>query len=167
MVLSGDPERPILLASDAGYGFVAKLADLFTKNRSGKAVLSLPKNAEPLPPVCIQEPETDLLVAITNEGRMLVYPLNNLPELARGKGNKIINIPTARTKAREELLLALTALPLGHNLIVHAGKRYLKLKPGNLTDFEGKRDQRGRKLPRGFQNVSAVEIEEASQRALL
>ncbi|MCP3951087.1 MAG: DNA topoisomerase IV subunit A [Desulfobacterales bacterium] len=166
-VLSGDPERPILLASDAGYGFVARLADLFTKNRSGKAVLTLPKNALPLPPVCIQEPENDLLVAITNEGRMLVYALSDLPTLARGKGNKIINIPSARAKAREELLLALTALPLGHNLIVHAGKRYLKLKPGNLTDFIGKRGQRGRKLPRGFQNVSGMEIEAASQRALL
>ncbi len=166
-VLTGDPERPILLASDAGYGFVATLADLFTKNRSGKAVLTLPKNARPLPPVCLQEPETDLLVAITNEGRMLVYALNDLPTLARGKGNKIINIPTARAKAREELLIALIALPLGHNLIVHAGKRYLKLKPGNLTDFMGKRGQRGRKLPRGFQNVSGLEIEAASQRALL
>lgn len=98
---------------------------------------------------------------------MLVYALNNLPILARGKGNKIINIPSARSKAREELLVALIALPLGHNLVVHAGKRYLKLKPGNLTDFTGKRGQRGRKLPRGFQNVSGVEIEAASQRALL
>ena len=166
-VLSGDPDRPILLASDAGYGFVAKLSDLFTKNRSGKAVLTLPKNAHPLPPVYVADPETDLLVAITNEGRMLVYALNNLPTLARGKGNKIINIPSARTRSREELLVALIALPLGHNLVVHAGKRYLKLKPGNLTDFNGKRGQRGRKLPRGFQNVSGVEIEAASQRALL
>jgi len=166
-VLSGDPDRPILLASDAGYGFVAKLADLFTKNRSGKAVLTLPKNAHPLQPVYVQEPESDLLVAITNEGRMLVYALNQLPTLARGKGNKIINIPSARAKAREELLIALTALPLGHNLVVHAGKRYLRLKPGNLNDFTGKRGQRGRKLPRGFQNVTDLEIEAASQRALL
>ncbi len=166
-VLSGEPQQLILLASDAGYGFVAKLSDLFTKNRSGKAVLTLPENAQPLTPFCVHDPETDLLVAITNEGRMLVYTLNNLPILARGKGNKIINIPSARAKTREELLIALTALPLGHNLIVHAGKRYLKLKPGNLTDFMGKRGQRGRKLPRGFQNVSVLDIEAASQRALL
>jgi topoisomerase-4 subunit A len=166
-VLSGDPQRPILLASDAGYGFVAKLSNLFTKNRSGKAVLTLPKNAHPLPPICVQDPETDLLVAVTNEGRMLVYALSHLPTLARGKGNKIINIPAARAKAREELLIALIALPLGHNLVVHAGKRYLKLKPGNLTDFTGKRGQRGRKLPRGFQNVTSMETEAASQRALL
>jgi topoisomerase IV subunit A len=166
-VLSGDPERPILLASDAGYGFVTTLADLFTKNRSGKAVLTLPKNARPLPPVSVPDPETDLLVAITNEGRMLVYALHDLPTLAKGKGNKIINIPAARAKAREELLIALTALPRGDTLIVHAGKRHLKLKPGNLTDFMGKRGQRGRKLPRGFQNVSGLEIEATSQRALL
>jgi len=166
-VLSGDPERPILLASDAGYGFVTTLADIFTKNRSGKAVLTLPKNARPLPPVSVPDPETDLLVAITNEGRMLVYALHDLPTLAKGKGNKIINIPAARAKAREELLVALTALPRGDNLIVYAGKRHLKLKPGNLTDFMGKRGQRGRKLPRGFQNVSGLEIEATSQRALL
>jgi len=98
---------------------------------------------------------------------MLVYPLNNLPTLARGKGNKIINIPSARAKTREELLIALTTLPLGHNLIVHAGKRYLKLKPGNLTDFTGHRGHRGRKLPRGFQHVSSLETEAPSQRALI
>jgi topoisomerase-4 subunit A len=166
-VLSGEPEQLILLASDAGYGFVAKLSDLFTKNRSGKVVLTLPKNAQPLPTVWVTDPETDLLAAVTNEGRILAYPLNNLPVLARGKGNKIINIPSARAKAREELVIALVSLPIGHNLIVHAGKRYLKLKPGNLADFMGKRGQRGRKLPRGFQNVTALETEASSQRALI
>ncbi len=166
-VLSGDPQRPILLASDAGYGFVTSLADLFTKNRSGKAVLTLPKNARPLSPVSVNDPESDQLVAITNEGRILVYALNHLPTLARGKGNKIINIPSARARAGEELLITLTALPIGHNLIVHAGKRYLKLKPGNLADFVGKRGQRGRKLPRGFQNVTAIDMEASSQRALI
>lgn len=166
-VLSGEPEQLILLASDAGYGFVARLSDLFTKNRNGKVVLTLPKNAQPLPTVWVTDPETDLLAAVTNEGRILAYPLNNLPVLARGKGNKIINIPPARAKAREELVIALVSLPIGHNLIVHAGKRSLKLKPGNLADFMGKRGQRGRKLPRGFQHVSGLETEASSQRALI
>ena len=166
-VLCGEEKQQILLASDAGYGFVAVLADLHSKNRSGKAMLSLPKEALPLPPVAVNELKSDLLVAVTNEGRMLVFPLSDLPELSKGKGNKIINIPPARARRREELVIHLFVLPVDHQLVVTAGKRFLNLRPGNLTDFTGKRGQRGRKLPRGFQNVTGLEAQALNQRSLL
>ncbi len=166
-VLCGSETQQVLLASDAGYGFVAVLADLHSKNRSGKAMLSLPKEALPLPPIAANDLKSDVLVAVTNEGRMLVFPLADLPELSKGKGNKIINIPPARARRREELLTHLFVLPVDHQLVVTAGKRFLNLRPGNLTDFAGKRGQRGRKLPRGFQNVTGLEAQPLNQRSLL
>ena len=166
-VLCDPPDQQMLLASDAGYGFVAVMADLHSKNRSGKAMLTLPAGALPLPPVAVNGLASDLLVAITNEGRMLVFPLAELPELAKGKGNKIISIPSARAKRREELVTHLFVLPADHQLVVTAGKRFLNLRPGNLTDFAGKRGQRGKKLPRGFQNVTGLEAQALIQRSLI
>ena len=98
---------------------------------------------------------------------MLLFPIRDLPRLGNGKGNKIINIPTARAKTREELMSILFVLPADGSLVILAGRRTLTLKPGNLADFMGKRGQRGRKLPRGFQHVSRLETEASSQRALL
>ena len=166
-VLMGEDNQILLLASDAGYGFVARLSDLITKNRAGKAVLSLPKGARPLPPVPVANPKSDLLVAVSSEGRMLLFPITALPQLARGKGNKIIQIPTAKAKAREELLAHLFVLPAGWNLTILAGKRHLTLKPGNLIEFTGERGRRGRLLPRGFRNVDHLEAVEPNQKVLM
>ncbi len=166
-VLMGQEDLPLLLASDAGYGFRTRLSDLFTKNRSGKAVLSLPRKALPLKPLTMIPPGNDLLAAATNEGRLLVFPVMELPELSRGKGNKIIQIPPVRAKNREELLTHLCVLAAGDQLVVHSGKRHLTLKPGNLSDFMGPRGRRGRKLPRGFQNVDRFTILSSAQKSLL
>ncbi|MFH1985620.1 MAG: DNA topoisomerase IV subunit A [Pseudomonadota bacterium] len=166
-VLCGPPEQQVLLASDAGYGFVVALSDLHSKNRSGKAMLTLPPGALPLPPVAVGDLGTDLLVSITTEGRMLVFPLSELPELAKGKGNKIINIPSVKARRREELVTHLFILPADHQLVVTAGKRFINLRPGNLADFAGKRGQRGKKLPRGFQNVTGLEAQPLTQRSLI
>lgn len=166
-LLMGLDTLPLLLASDAGYGFRARLSDLFTKNRNGKAVLSLPENSLPLEPLVLFSSEQSLLAAATNEGRLLVFPVAELPELSRGKGNKIIHIPPARAKNREELLVHLCILTAGDQLIVHSGKRLLTLKPGNLSDFAGPRGRRGRKLPRGFQNVDRLTVVSSSQMSLL
>ncbi len=162
-VLFGDPDELYLLASDSGYGFVAQLSDMFTKNRRGKVLLSLPKGSRPLPPLGVSNPETDRVVALSNEGRMLIFPLNHLPRLAKGKGNKIIGIPPARVKIREEFVSMLTILPVGCHMVVHAGKRWLNLKAGNLEGFIGERGRRGRKLPRGFRNVDRIEVVEPEQ----
>ncbi len=158
-LMGGDDER-VLLASDAGYGFVAKLGDLYTKNRSGKAMLSLPRGARVLPPQPLAQPQQDLLAAVSNEGRLLVFPVAELPELARGKGNKIINIPSARVQSREEYVLALAVLGPEQALTLYSGKRHLTLKPADLEHYRGERGRRGNKLPRGFQKVDSVTVTE-------
>ncbi|GAB3094325.1 DNA topoisomerase IV subunit A [Aestuariicella hydrocarbonica] len=157
-VLMGADEQRILLASDAGYGFVGKLSDLYTKNKSGKAALSLPKGGRVMSPLVIKNPQDDLLAAISNEGRLLVFPVSELPELARGKGNKIMNIPSARVQSREEFVVALEVISAGEQLVVYSGKRHLTLKISDLDHYRGERGRRGNKLPRGFQNVDAAEV---------
>ncbi len=159
-VLMGDPSRKLVLASDAGYGFLTALGELVGKNRAGKAVLTLPKGAEPLPPLWADDPETDLLCAVSNEGRMLLFPLRDLPVLAKGKGNKIIDIPAKRAKSRQELVAVLAVIPTGSALTVHAGRRFMSLGPEDLRTYAGERGRRGRKLPRGFRKVDRIETRE-------
>lgn len=156
-VAGKDTDR-VLLASDAGYGFVAKLADMTSKTKNGKAVLTLPKNAKVLTPQHLETTENKLLAAVTNEGRMLVFPVADLPELARGKGNKIINIPSARSAAGEEVLVALTVLGTDDMLVVHSGRQHHKLKTADLEHYRGERGRRGNKLPRGYQRVDRLEV---------
>ena len=157
-VLMGDDSQRVLLASDAGYGFVAKIADLQSKNKSGKSVLKLPTASKVLPPIVVNNYEEDLVVAITNEGRMLSFPLSELPELSRGKGNKVISIPSARASERVEFVVALCVLSEKDTLTIHAGRRYLNMKISDLEHYRGERGRRGNKLPRGFQNVDRVEV---------
>jgi topoisomerase-4 subunit A len=157
-VLMGEPDHHLLLASDAGYGFVAKFSELFTKNRAGKAALTLPPESRPLPPLWIEDLDTDLLAAVSNEGRMLIFPVKDLPVLARGKGNKIIDIPASRAKSRDELVALLARLSPQDKLVIYAGKRYMKLKPEDLSPYRGERGRRGKKLPRGFQKADRAEI---------
>lgn len=157
-LLIGDDEQRILLASDAGYGFIAKLGDLSTKNKAGKSTLSLPSGSRVLNPTMIDENEPLWLTAISNEGRMLVFPVAELPELARGKGNKIINIPSSRVQSREEFMLAVNIVREKQALKVISGKRHLMMKFKDLEHYMGERGRRGNKLPRGFQKVDAVEV---------
>ncbi|EAR62975.1 DNA topoisomerase IV subunit A [Neptuniibacter caesariensis] len=163
--VAGKDADKILMASDAGYGFVAKISDLTSKTKNGKAALTLPKNANIISPIKVATPETDLLAAVTNEGRLLVFPVSELPELARGKGNKIINIPSARAAAREELVVALATLSKDDTLMVHAGKQHLRLKPSDIEHYRGERGRRGNKLPRGYQRVDSLEVDSKQQEA--
>ncbi len=151
-------DRLLLMATDAGYGFVAKLGDFYTKNRAGKSAISIPKGGRVLSPVPISNLEEGLVVAVSNEGRMLVFPLKDLPQLAKGKGNKIINIPSSRLQSREEFMIAVAVISSNDQLLVHSGKRYLNLKVADLAHYRGERGRRGNKLPRGFQKVDKVEI---------
>ena len=157
-VIIGEDDKDVLLASDAGYGFVGKVGDLISKNKSGKTVLRPPKGGKVLAPKMINNYKKNLIVAITNEGRMLMFPIAELPRLAKGKGNKIISIPTARVAERIEFVVALTVLTEEDTLTVHAGKRHHNLKPADLQHYRGERGRRGNKLPRGFQNVDRVEV---------
>ncbi len=156
--VAGKDGDAVLLASDAGYGFVTKIADMTSKTRTGKAALTLPKGAKGMAPMLLKNKDTDLLVAVTNEGRMLVFPVQELPELGRGKGNKIINIPSARAAAREELVVALVTLSPEDTLQVNSGRQHLKMKPGDLEHYRGERGRRGNKLPRGYQRVDSLDV---------
>ncbi len=156
-LLLGDPSQRCLLASDAGYGFITSLGDLHTKNRSGKAALTLPAGARAVCPVAVNEGAA-WVAAVSNEGRLLVFPLSELPSLARGKGNKIISIPAARAREREEWVVAVTVLSDDDGLTVWAGKRHLTLKRSELDHYRGERGRRGNKLPRGFQRVERMEV---------
>jgi topoisomerase-4 subunit A len=158
-LLLGQPDDQYLLCSDAGYGFVARLSDMISKNKAGKALLTLPANAQVLPPQPVAQFATDYLVAVSNEGRLLVFPLRDLPELAKGKGNKIINIPASRAASGEEIMVSAVVIGAEDTLLVFSGKRKLKLKGSDLEHYQGERGRRGNKLPRGFQNVSGLGVE--------
>ena len=157
-VVIGEDSRDVLLASNAGYGFVAKVGDLISKNKSGKAVLRLPKGSIVLPAVMVNDYDSDMIVSVTNEGRMLMFPLKELPRLAKGKGNKIISIPTARVVDRIEFVVAMTVVTGEDTLTVYAGRRHHNLKPADLEHYRGERGRRGNKLPRGFQNVDRIKV---------
>jgi topoisomerase-4 subunit A len=154
------PQRRWLLASDAGYGFVCPFEALLAKAKAGKAVLSLPEAARVLPPVALPGSPLDRVAAATSSGHLLVFPIGDLPELNRGKGNKIIGIPTARAKAREEVMAAITVVPDGASLTLISGKRTFTLKPADLDRFQGERGRRGALLPRGFQKVDGLTSED-------
>ena len=156
--LMGADDQRVLLASDAGYGFVAKLEDLASKNKAGKALLTLPENAKVLPPQFVSNPEHALLAAVSNDGRLLVFPVTELPELARGKGNKIMNIPSARAQTHEEFVVSVKVVNPNQTLTLYSGKRHITLKMSDLEHYKGERGRRGNKLPRGFQKVDAVEV---------
>ncbi len=160
-VLGGDGDQWYLVASDAGYGFLVQLKELYAKNKAGKALLSLPKGARVLQPAAVTDPESDRVVAISNEGRMLVFPVSELPALSRGKGNKIIGIPGKRVVSREEFVAVIACVPQGGKLTAYSGKRYITLKESDLDNYQGERGRRGGKLPRGFRKVDGVEVDDS------
>jgi topoisomerase-4 subunit A len=159
--IAGKDSDKVLMASDAGYGFITKISDLTSKTKNGKAALTLPKNAQILAPTLVNDTSANLLAAVTNEGRLLVFPVAELPELVKGKGNKIINIPSARAASREELVVAIAILSADDTLLVHAGRQHLKLKPSDIEHYRGERGRRGNKLPRGYQRVDSLDVERA------
>ena len=155
-----EPEKQeLLMASDAGYGFICKFEDLIARNKAGKALISLPENAKVLKPETLSE-SASLLVSLTSAGRMLIFPVRDLPALSKGKGNKIISIPAANAKARSELLVKLFLISELASLEFHSGKRKITLKPEDLQKFRAERGRKGSQLPRGLHsNVDIVVVE--------
>ena len=156
MLMESDDQK-LLMASDAGYGFVCTFNDLVARNRAGKALITLPENAHVMPPVVIED-ASDMLLAITQAGRMLMFPVSDLPQLSKGKGNKIINIPSAEAARGEDGLAQLYVLPPQSTLTIHVGKRKIKLRPEELQKVTGERGRRGT-LMRGLQRIDRVEID--------
>lgn len=159
-VLLGAPDSLALLASDAGYGFIAKLEDLQTRNRNGKAVLNVPSGSGVLTPANVSDPDSDWIAIASTAGHLLVFAASELPVLAKGKGLKLLQIPPAKLKAREEYAVAMTSVPAETALLVDSGQRTLTLKPADLAHYQGERGRRGSLLPRGFRNVSRLRVAE-------
>ncbi|MCW8962509.1 MAG: DNA topoisomerase IV subunit A [Gammaproteobacteria bacterium] len=159
-VMMGQPEDYYLLSTDGGYGFACKLEDMVTRNKKGKVVLSVPKGARVLPPVRVRSLENDWILAVTNAGYMLVTSLSELPTLAKGKGNKIINIPAAKFKTRDEFVKAIVLVQDGEKVTIHAGKKHKTMKGAEVDEYAAERGRRGWKLPRGYQSVDAIEVQD-------
>jgi len=155
---SGEPGRKLLLASDSGYGFIANTDDLHVKNRNGKACIKLSQNSKILSPKLLPKEESVLIACATNTGRLLIFSIEELPELSRGKGNKLINIPSAKAASREEWVVDLQVLAPHDSLTVHSGKRHFTLKESDLKYYFGSRGRRGNRLPRGLQNVTSLHV---------
>ena len=158
-VVMASEQQELLMASDAGYGFICKFEDLIARNKAGKALISLPENAKVIEPKTLAN-ATALVVAMTSAGRMLIFPAKDLPELSKGKGNKIVTIPAANAKERSELLVKLLLISDQASLEFHSGKRKIVLKPEDLQKFRAERGRKGSTLPRGLHtNVEIVVIE--------
>jgi topoisomerase-4 subunit A len=157
-LLSGNPEDWYVLASHFGYGFRVQLKELWSKNKAGKLLINLPVGAKVLKPAPIHD-ESDLMAVVTLQGRLLVFPVADLPALARGKGNKLIQIPPTDLLSEKDYVVAALSIPENSSLKVVSGKRFLTLKAADIEHYTSSRAKRGLALPRGFQRVDGLEYE--------
>ena len=155
-VMLGEPEDLWLLATDAGYGFTVRLKELITDRRAGKTVLTVPENSLVLPPAPVTSPEA-LVAVVGSEGKMLTFGVGEVPEMPRGKGNKLYDIPGKKAAAREEFLTGITVVPPDGTLILWAGEERKELNWRGLADYRGQRAQRGAVLPRGWRKITRLE----------
>ncbi|MDC9612502.1 DNA topoisomerase IV subunit A [Xenorhabdus khoisanae] len=162
-LLMAKEEQKLLMASDAGYGFICTFSDLIAKNRAGKALITLPEKAKVMLPLEINNEQDDMLLAITKAGRVLMFPVADLPQLSKGKGNKIVSIPAAQAASGEDMLSWLLVLPPQSTITLYFGKRKLQLRPEDLQKFRAERGRKGTSLPRGLQRVERVEVETPNQ----
>jgi topoisomerase-4 subunit A len=157
-VMLGEADSYFLVASDAGYGFKVKFEELQTRNKNGKAVLSVTDGANVMIPAPIFDPESDFIAAVTSIGRMLVMDIKEFPLLGKGKGLKIIQIPPDKFKTREEYMTAVASFSEGDSLLLQSGKRHITLKPETINEYYGQRGLRGNMLPQGFRQISAITV---------
>jgi topoisomerase-4 subunit A len=155
-VIMGDPEDLWLLASDAGYGFTVRLKELISDRRAGKTVLNVPDKSLVLPPAFVASPDS-LVCAVSSEGKMLAFKVADLPEMPRGKGNRIYDIPSKKAAAREEMLTAIAVVPPNGKLILWSGDKQKTLEWSDLKDYRGQRAQRGAVLTRGWREIDRLE----------
>lgn len=158
-MIAGEDEDLFLNGADNGYGYIIKFGDFLTNFKNGKAVITLSQNDLPMAPLPISDINSDNVAAITTGGRMLIFPVSQLPRLKKGKGNKIIHIPASgKSPNHPEKLKFLKILPLNSNLVIYSGKHFLRLTPGNQQNYTSTRGRRGKLLPRGYRKVNDVEI---------
>jgi topoisomerase IV subunit A len=155
-VIMGEPEDLWLLASDAGYGFTVRLRELITDRRAGKTILNVPENSHVLPPVLVPSPDS-LVLTVSSEGKMLAFKVSDVPEMPRGKGNKLYDIPTKKAAAREEVLTGIAVVPPNGSVVIWSGEKQKTLTWAEIKQFKGERAQRGAVLPRGWREIDRVE----------
>jgi topoisomerase-4 subunit A len=158
--LCGSAEQKLVLASSFGYGFVTELGNLHSRMKAGKAILSVPAGAQPVAPALIHADSGNTIICATSDGYLLAFDLDDVPELTKGKGNKLINVPPKRLKAGEEHMVGMVVMADKQEILVWAGQRYLRMASRDIEHFMGDRAHRGRKLPRGFQRVTKIELAE-------
>jgi len=152
----GANEQKYLLASDAGYGFVATLSDLVSRNKAGKSILRIPPGGKAVVPAAVPMDSECLIAAVSSIGRLLLFEMEELPELAKGKGNKLINIPGPKYKSGDEKMIAAAVVPEDGYLQVHTGTRMMTIKWSDLDDYYGDRGLRGSMLPKGWRKVERL-----------
>jgi topoisomerase-4 subunit A len=157
-LLVGNPDDWFVMASHYGYGFRVQLKELSSKNKAGKLLITLPEGAKVLKPAAIND-ESDLLAVVTLQGRLLIFPVADLPALARGKGNKLIQIPPLELASEKDYVVSVLSIPENSALKVVSGKRFLTLKTADIEHYKSARAKRGLALPRGFQRVEGLERE--------
>lgn len=160
-VIGGTDDERWLIASSFGYGFVCKTSDMHTRAKAGKAHLTLPAGAHVMPPLKLNDATTDRIAICNKEGYLLIFPVADLPELAKGKGNKMLQIPPAKLKAGEDEVIAITIVPAGATLKVVCGRQHMSLKGSNFEAFCGERGKRGGLLPKGYRNIKQLIVEDA------
>jgi topoisomerase-4 subunit A len=152
-VLIGAPEDRWVLASSAGYGFVVTLEQLYSRNKAGKVVLTVPKGARVVPAAPMSKSGTRV-AAVSGDGRLLIFPLDELPELARGKGNKIQGLPAKSDIA----MIGIAVLTDDDALQVFSGQRHMTIKAKDLDRYAAARGRRGIALPRGWRKVDRIAV---------
>ncbi|HEX4909233.1 MAG TPA: DNA topoisomerase IV subunit A [Permianibacter sp.] len=157
--LMGEDKDTYLVATDGGYGFVTTYEDMLARNKNGKALLTVPEHTKVLVPKRVTDVANQLVACASNDGRLLVFPLSELPQMAKGKGNKMLGIDSALLAKREEWMVDMVVLGKKDSLIIESGKRTFTLKPSDIEHYLGERGRRGNKLPRGFQKVDGLAVE--------
>jgi len=152
----GDNNQKYLLASDAGYGFIATLSDLVSRNKAGKAILRVPAGGKAVVPAPVPRDKECLIAAVSSIGRLLLFEMDELPELAKGKGNKLINIPGPKYKSGEEKMVAAAVVPEDGHLEIYTGARKMTIKWRDLDNYYGDRALRGSLLPQGWRKVERL-----------
>ncbi|MBA3581875.1 MAG: DNA topoisomerase IV subunit A [Gammaproteobacteria bacterium] len=158
-IMMGQADDHYLLATDAGYGFICKLDDMMATKKAGKGLISVPAGAKVLPPVPVRDLQADWIVAVTEEGYMAVISLTELPQMAKGKGVKFVNIPPARSKDHSEYVKFIDLLQDGEKLALFAGKQHKLMTGSEVDEYVTERAKRGAKLPRGYQKIDKMEVQ--------
>lgn len=163
-VCVGDPDQLFVQGSDAGYGFVGALKEAVSKNKAGKGFIKLPEKAKVLLPLKTHYNAEEQLVIVTKQGRLLMFPITEMPQLSKGKGNKVMGIKSDEAKSGKDGIVAWALISDGQEIYIHAGKKYLRLRFAELAEYAGERGRRGSVLPKGYRNVSALEVQDRKKK---